>query len=80
MVKITIQKWGNSKGIRIPKNILDSLNLSEGDECTMEVIEHQIVIKKIEKKKKITELFENYEGDYEAKEFDWGDPKGNEIW
>lgn len=28
----------------------------------------------------IRELFENYETDKTQSEFDWGSPKGNEIW
>ncbi|MBK6303675.1 MAG: AbrB/MazE/SpoVT family DNA-binding domain-containing protein [Arcobacter sp.] len=28
---VTISKWGNSQGFRIPKDILDKLNLAVGD-------------------------------------------------
>lgn len=28
----------------------------------------------------IRELFENYETENNQSEFDWGSPKGNEIW
>ena len=27
----TIQKWGNSQGIRLPKHILEALNWHEGE-------------------------------------------------
>ena len=30
-MKLKLQKWGNSKGIRIPNNILKSLNLKTND-------------------------------------------------
>ena len=28
---VTISKWGNSQGFRVPKDILDKLNLRVGD-------------------------------------------------
>ena len=33
-MQATIQKWGNSQGIRIPKAFLDALNMAENDEET----------------------------------------------
>ena len=29
--KVVVKKWGNSQGIRIPKEILGSVSISEGD-------------------------------------------------
>lgn len=76
-----IQKWGNSDGIRIPSNILKSLNIRTNDILKMEVEEDKIIIS-IPKKKKISlkEEFEKYKGKNLAKEFSWDDPVGNEIW
>ncbi len=75
-----IMKWGNSQGIRIPKGIVDSLNLKLNDEIEIEVEGESIIIKKKDKKKTIVELFENYNGDYETKEFDFGNSVGKEEW
>lgn len=79
----TIVKWGNSQGIRLPKLLLDSANLSEND--TVEVIaeNNSIIIKKSEGKrayKTIQERFEDFDGEYEPVAVDWGRPAGNEIW
>ena len=30
-MQATIQKWGNSHAVRLPKNLLDSLGLHEND-------------------------------------------------
>lgn len=77
-----IQKWGNSQGVRIPKNILETAHLSEND--TVEIIPQDgtILIKKAEPKKRktIQELFDGYDGKYEPAEIDWGKPEGKEIW
>lgn len=78
----TIQKWGNSQGIRIPKIILDTVKWNENEEINLLVEDDKIIIEKVkdEKKKNIKELFKDFEGEYESIEMDWGDPKGEEIW
>ena len=35
-MKTTIQKWGNSSGIRIPKSLLQELHLDNGTEVELE--------------------------------------------
>lgn len=32
IMKTTIQKWGNSLAVRIPKQLIEALNLKEGNE------------------------------------------------
>jgi len=78
----TICKWGNSQGIRLPKLILDMLNLSIDDELDIEVDQDKIVIKKaIKNEIDIVKLFENFnDSDYVPNKVDWGKPEGNEIW
>jgi antitoxin MazE len=77
----TIQKWGNSHGIRLPQIILDGLNLKEGSEVEITPQNNGILIKSIHMKRpKIQELFEGYNGDYQPEEIDWGEPVGGEIW
>ena len=78
---VTIQKWGNSQGVRIPKTVLNDLNLSEGQKLDIVIKDKTIVLKTAAKKRKtIQELFANYEGDYKQEEIDWGVPVGKEIW
>ena len=77
----TIQKWGNSQGVRIPKIILDTVNWAEDEQIMIIVDNGKLVIEKATaKRKNIKELFENYEEEYEATEIDWGEPEGEEIW
>lgn len=76
----TIQKWGNSQGIRIPKVILDSVQLKENEEVAMIAENGKIIIEKAKKRKTIVELFEGYKGDYQPEEIDWGSPRGDEVW
>ena len=78
----TIQKWGNSQGVRIPKILLDSINWSENEEVSINIEEDKLVIKKAktQNRKNIKELFKDYKGEYKPEEIDWGEPEGEEIW
>ena len=78
---LTISKWGNSQGIRIPKKYLDQLGLKVGEKVDIKIEDGKIVIIPIKNKRKpkidINQLFkEDYE---ENKEFEWGQV-GKEIW
>ncbi len=77
-----IQKWGNSQGIRIPKQILENLKLQVSDLLSLEVEGNKIILEKqfSSKPKNIMELFENFDGEYEKITVDWGEPMGDEIW
>lgn len=77
----TIQKWGNSQGVRIPKTILDTVNWSENEQILMVVDNGKLIMEKAKgKRKNIKELFADYKGEYEPTEIDWGNPEGKEIW
>lgn len=77
----TIQKWGNSQGVRIPKTLLDTVNWSEDEQITIVVDNGKLVMEKAKgRRKNIKELFEDYEGEYEPIKVDWGKPEGEEIW
>jgi antitoxin MazE len=42
----TIQKWGNSNAIRLPKPILKTANMCENDIVRITAVENRIVISK----------------------------------
>ena len=76
-----LQKWGNSDGVRIPKAFLQSLNLKTNDKIIIEQVDDKIVISKCNKDKiSLKELFGEYHGKNMAKEFEWDDARGREIW
>ena len=80
-MEVKLQKWGNSSGIRIPSNILKSLNIKTNDMLNIKQEEDKIIIS-IPKKKKISleERFKNYKGKNLAKDFSWDEPVGRELW
>lgn len=78
----TIQKWGNSQGIRLPKHLLDSLKWTDNEKIVIKAQDNRIVIEQAEQNKRptIAELFEGYNGNYTPEEIDWGEPAGREVW
>lgn len=77
----TIQKWGNSQAIRLPKGILEIAALHENDKVEINVENECIVIKRVKRRHKtIEERLVGYSGDYKVTEWDTGKPQGNEVW
>ena len=88
----TIVKWGNSRGIRIPKPYLENLELKDNDTVDIIAENDTIIIKKTNKtkhktlKQRVEEFygkdFETVlaEHPYEYEELDWGIPVGDEVW
>lgn len=78
-----IQKWGNSQGLRIAKNLLSEAQLDVGDEVDISVKEGIMVVtpaKRIRGRYSLTEIVANIPKDYKPDEVVWGDPVGKEIW
>ena len=74
-----IQRWGNSNAVRLPKAILDSLNMRENDRVDIIAEKHQIVIRSAKRKyASLDEIFEGYTGDYVCAEVDTG-ATGREV-
>jgi len=72
-VYTNIQRWGNSNAIRLPKTILDALNMREKDRVEIITEKHQIVIRPVKRKyADLDEIFEGYTGDYTCTEADTG--------
>ena len=83
-VTTTINRWGNSSAVRIPRNILSQANFEEGTH--VEIIspkEGEIILRAVRKRKTLREIFaeENSNDDFlQTEELDWGEPQGEEIW
>lgn len=83
MNQVTVQKWGNSQGIRIPKHVMASLHWQQGEKITMSVEGKKLLIEQapISRHKNIKELFKDFnQENYTPSEIDWGKPVGEELW
>jgi antitoxin MazE len=79
-MRTAVTKWGNSQGVRIPRNILDDAKIMVGDPVDIHTKDEIILIRKERAQKTIEELFIGYEGTYAPSEINWGRPVGNEVW
>lgn len=87
METLPIKKWGNSNGLRIPKNILDFMGLHTDDKVLLTPEEHQgkrrLIIEAAEVPQEI--LIEELFADYSAEKLqvelqDLGEARGHEKW
>ncbi len=80
-METTIQKWGNSQGLRIPRQFLTAAHLGIGDQVSLAIEEDSIIIRKAPKKKyDLAELVAQIPKDYKTKEESFGAPVGKELW
>jgi len=82
-----IQRIDNSFIIRLPDSIIKNIKIKESE--VVQVFEEygRIIIQKSDRttlandttRPTISELFKDYEGEYEPTQVDWGTPVGKEI-
>lgn len=72
--------WGNSPALRIPKAILDELQIREGDEVEMRVENRRLTIRPLNTKLTLDSLLAAITPENCHKEVDWGKPVGKEVW
>jgi antitoxin MazE len=78
-----IQKWGNSQGLRLGKQVLEDARIAVGDSVDVAAREGVIVIaplKRIRGKQSLQELVSRIPRNYKTREIDWGKPMGRETW
>ena len=76
----TIQKWGNSQAIRLPKSILITASMAEHEPVQIIAEKDTIIIKKIPQPKHRTlkERLSGFDGEYVFEEWDTGPAVGRE--
>jgi antitoxin MazE len=78
---VTVSKWGNAQGVRLPKALCDMLAISVGDKVDISVEAQRIIIEKPDERHTIQARMRNWDGKrHESPEIDWGAPVGREIW
>ncbi len=75
----TIQKWGNSQALRLPKAILEMAKLNENDKVEIKVQDGNLIIVPVKKHITLQERIAEYKGDYSCGEWDTGKPQGKEV-
>jgi antitoxin MazE len=77
-----ISKWGNSQGLRMPKDIMDSLHLQIGDNVNITMLDGKVILEPMKKdilNYDLNELVSKIPSDYKASE-EFDTIVGKEEW
>ena len=76
-----LKNRGNSQGIRLSRDLLESAGVNNDDLLEINIVDDNLVISKKYRHRTLEERATPYNGKIGLyKEFDWGEPKGSEIW
>ncbi len=78
-----IQKWGNSQGLRVSKELLSEAGISVGDAVDVGVADGTLVVTPVRRVRgcvELSELVARIPAGYTPEELDWGPPQGGEVW
>ena len=76
----TIQRWGNSLGVRIPKPFAVQAALTENSEVDISLEDGRIVLSPAVKEWKLDDLLSRITPRNAHKEIGWGHKAGAEAW
>ena len=76
----TIQRWGNSLAVRIPKPFALQIQLAENTEVEISLEGNRIVISPVTKTWTLGDLLAGVTKRNVHKESSWGRKKGREVW
>ena len=81
-IAVKLTKWGNSLGLRIPKQLAKSINATEGTELTIREENNKLIIERRSPKPKydLADLLSQITPENRHAAIDWGEPVGDEIW
>jgi antitoxin MazE len=74
-----IQKWGDTQGLSLAKNLLSDANLDVGDEVDISVKDGIIMLipaKRIRGRHRLEDIVADIPENYQAREVDWGGTYG----
>jgi antitoxin MazE len=76
-----VTKWGNSLGVRIPRALANQIELTEGMQVGISIVDGKLVIQPEHRHKyTLDELLDGMTSENCHIEVDLGEPVGNEIW
>jgi antitoxin MazE len=78
-MQVQVARWGNSLGVRIPKQIAERAGLREGARVELEAETDRVVITRARPRYQLAELLEGMTPQPMREAFDWGPNQGREV-
>jgi len=78
-MQVQISRWGNSLGLRIPKDVAARAGLREGSRVEIEAEGERVVITPARRRYLLADLLKGVTPQAMREAFDWGPDKGREI-
>jgi antitoxin MazE len=79
-----IQKWGNSQGVRLSKDVLSEADMEVGEAVDVVVRKRTIIVRParlgVRGRHDLRALVKRLPKSYQPEELDWGPPVGREAW
>jgi len=78
-----VQKWGNSQGLRLSKELLADVDIDVGDAVDVAARDGVLVVTPVRRVRggiDLEQLVREIPADYNPGELDWGPPTGREVW
>jgi len=76
-MKLQVKKWGNSYGLRIPKELVSSMQLKENTILYASKEQDKLVLQRLSKREILDIILKDAKP---QKAIDWGAPRGKEYW
>ncbi|MGB0563806.1 MAG: AbrB/MazE/SpoVT family DNA-binding domain-containing protein [Spirulinaceae cyanobacterium] len=77
----TVAKWGNSIAVRIPQNLAKEIQVTEGTQLDLDIVDGNLVMKPRNRKPySLDELVNKITPENLHTEVTTGDAVGNEVW
>ena len=77
-MKAVVARWGNSLGVRIPKEIARQVGIREGTRVEIGTVDNQIRILPARPHYRLEELLQGMTPETVRRAFDWGPDRGRE--
>lgn len=78
-----VQRWGNSQGLRLSKELLADVEIEVGDAVDVAARDGVLIVTPVRRVRggvDLEQLVREIPADYTPEELDWGPPEGREVW